>query len=310
MSDIQGNSEDPAHGTIEFIKVQIAYVENDLLPSIEALKLLRKECSKKIFTAKKLVLDFYEELQKSVETKLRDVSSDEFAVTIQASFVQKSSFSQSFFQFVNQHKKGPFRLETEGKNKLREMSEDVDWNDFESIYGCMELIVEAMTAQAEWSIENQVDLKKEFYDFLYELEYFEAKYELLLGGKRLDQLSPGEKGLLLLVFYLHLDKDKTPLIIDQPEDNLDNDSIFQVLAHCIRSAKKNRQVILVTHNPNLAVGADAEQILYVKLDKANNHTFKFASGAIETNMMNAKVIQVLEGSRPAFVQRRLKYQIQ
>jgi predicted ATPase len=309
MSDIQGNPKDPAHGTIEFIKAQIAYVENDLLPAIDTLKFTRKECSKNIFTAKKLVLDFYEELQKSVETKLSDVSSNEFAVTIQASFVQKSSFSQSFFQFVNQQKKGPFRLEIEGKNKLRELIEDVDWNDFESVYGCMEAILEAMSSQEEWSIENQVDQKKEFYDFLYELEYFEAKYELLLGGKRLDQLSPGEKGLLLLVFYLHLDKDRTPLVIDQPEDNLDNDSIFQVLAHCIRSAKKNRQVILVTHNPNLAVGADAEQILYVKLDKANHHTFKYESGAIETKSINAKVIQVLEGSRPAFVQRRLKYKI-
>jgi predicted ATPase len=309
MSDIRGNPEDPAHGTIEFIKARMAYVENDLLPAIDALKLERKDFSKKIFTAKKLVLDFYEDLQKSVETRLSDVSSDEFAVSIQASFVPKSSFIQSFLLFVNQQKKGPFRLEVEGKNKLREMAEDVNWNDFESIYSCMEAILDLMSSKDEWSIDNQVDRKKEFYDFVYELEYFEAKYELLLGGKRLDQLSPGEKGLLLLVFYLHLDKDKTPLVIDQPEDNLDNDSIFQVLAHCIRSAKKNRQVILVTHNPNLAVGADAEQILYVKLDKAKHNTFTYASGAIETEKMNAKVIQVLEGSRPAFIQRRLKYQI-
>lgn len=310
IAEIEGSSEDPAHGTIEFTKAQISYVKSDLFPAIEKIKRSRKECSEKIFTAKKIVLDFYEELQKSVETKLNDVSSEEFSVTIQASFVPKSSFSEGFFQFVNQQKKGPFRLEVEGRNKFRELSDDVDWNDFESVYGCMEAILEAMSSQDDWSIENQVDRKKEFYDFLFELGYFEAKYELLLGGKRLDQLSPGEKGLLLLVFYLHLDKDKTPLVIDQPEDNLDNDSIFQVLAHCIRSAKKNRQVILVTHNPNLAVGADAEQILYVKLDKANNHTFKYTSGAIETKRINAKVIKVLEGSRPAFVQRKLKYNIE
>ena len=307
--ELQGDSENPAHGSIAQIKAQIAYVEADLLPAIETLKISRKECARNIFKAKKLVLEFYEELQKSVETKLVDVSSDEFSVTIQASFVPKTSFSQEFFRFVNQQKKGPFRLDIEGKNKLREMTEDINWNNFESIYCGMESIISAMSSQDDWIIEKQVERKKEFYDFLFELDYFEAKYELLLGGKRLDQLSPGEKGLLLLVFYLHLDKDKTPLVIDQPEDNLDNDSIFQVLAHCIRSAKKNRQVILITHNPNLAVGADAEQILYVKLDKAENHTFEYSSGAIETKMINAKVVQVLEGSRPAFVQRRLKYQI-
>ena len=64
--------------------------------------------------------------------------------------------------------------------------------------------------------------------------------------------------MLLLIFYLQLDRKSTPLVIDQPEDNLDNDSIFKVLAPCIREAKKRRQVIMVTHNPNLAVGADAE----------------------------------------------------
>jgi len=150
---------------------------------------------------------------------------------------------------------------------------------------------------------------KEFYDFLFSLDYFEAKYELRLGGKNLNQLSPGEKGLLLLVFYLHLDRENIPLIIDQAEDNLDNDSIFKVLAKCIREAKKNRQVILVTHNPNLAVGADAEQIVYVKLEKHKNYRFSYESGAIEDPRTNENIVKVLEGSRPAFVQRRLKYHI-
>lgn len=103
--------------------------------------------------------------------------------------------------------------------------------------------------------------------------------------------------------------DSTPLIIDQPEDNLDNDSIFAVLARCIREAKKTRQVILVTHNPNLAVGADAEQIVYVRLDKVNGYHFSYESGAIEHPSTNGYIVKILEGSRPAFVQRRLKYQI-
>lgn len=108
---------------------------------------------------------------------------------------------------------------------------------------------------------------------------------------------------------MQLDKENTPLIIDQPEDNLDNDSIFSVLARCIREAKKTRQVILVTHNPNLAIGADAEEIIYVTLDKASNYKFTWESGAIENPRINDIVVKILEGSRPAFVQRRIKYQI-
>ena len=83
----------------------------------------------------------------------------------------------------------------------------------------------------------------------------------------MEQLSPGEKGALLLVFYLLIDTDDTPLVIDQPEDNLDNQSVFKVLTHFIRFAKTRRQIIIVTHNPNLAVGADAEQIIFVKIVK-------------------------------------------
>ena len=100
------------------------------------------------------------------------------------------------------------------------------------------------------------------------------------------------------------------MVIDQPEDNLDNDSIFAVLAKCIREAKKNRQVILVTHNPNLAVGADAEQIIYVKLEKALNYKFSYETGSIENPEINQRIVDVLEGSQPAFVKRRLKYEIQ
>jgi len=59
-------------------------------------------------------------------------------------------------------------------------------------------------------------------------------YELKLDGKPLEKLSPGEKGALLLVFYLMIDKEVTPLVIDQPEDNLDNKSVFEVLTHFIR----------------------------------------------------------------------------
>lgn len=53
------------------------------------------------------------------------------------------------------------------------------------------------------------------------------------------------------MFYLLVDKDDTPLIIDQREENLDNQTIFKILLACIKRAKRKRQVIMVTHNPNL-----------------------------------------------------------
>ena len=176
-----------------------------------------------------------------------------------------------------------FMVVTTLRKTLESLTNEVDWNGIESIHTFHKLIMEKLSTYAGElnSIKGQVSNVKEFYDYLFSLEYISAKYELRLAGKNLNELSPGEKGLLLLVFYLQLDKDNTPLVIDQPEDNLDNESIFAVLANCIRDAKKNRQVILVTHNPNLAVGADAEQVIFVKLEKSKNYRFSYETGAIE-----------------------------
>lgn len=65
-------------------------------------------------------------------------------------------------------------------------------------------------------------------------------------------------------------------------------------------------MILVTHNPNLAVGADAEQVLYVTLDKAAGYKFTYESGSIENPRINDAIVKILEGSKPAFVQRALR----
>ncbi len=120
-------------------------------------------------------------------------------------------------------------------------------------------------------------------------------------------LAPGKRGGLLLVFYLMLDRRDIPLIIDQPEDNLDNKSVYEILVKFLLKAKKRHQIIIVTHNPNLAVVADAEQIIHVGIDKKNGNDFDFVSGSIENPVTNALVLDILEGTRPAFDNRRLKY---
>jgi hypothetical protein len=301
-----GEDENAKSGTIKDIENRIRYIENDLTAKLNEKYTQSDKILRSIFEAKKKVRAFYEALKSSVEERLATVRSGEFDVTIDASFVPLHEFSELFFDLVNQTAKGPFRGSAEGGAALEIQVSDTDWNDVDSVLAFAKGIISAIRTE---DINKQVKDIKRLYDLLFSFEYFDARYELRLGGKNLNQLSPGEKGLLLLVFYLHLDKEKTPLIIDQPEDNLDNDSIFSVLATCIRQAKKTRQVILVTHNPNLAVGADAEQILYVSLDKAADYKFSYESGSIENPIINDVIVKILEGSKPAFVQRRLKYQI-
>lgn len=303
---VMGDDDSPKPGSIKDIKQRILYIEEELNNFLQEKYIARDDICRQIYQAKERVRSFYKSLKSSVEVLLDTVSDDEFKVTIDASFVPKYDFSSDFFELVNQNSKGPFRGSSEGRTELNERFTDVDWNSVESVLSFSKMIINDINKE---DITKQVKDTKKLYDLLFSFEYYHARYELRLDGKNLNQLSPGEKGLLLLVFYLHLDKEKTPLIIDQPEDNLDNDSIFSVLAKCIREAKKSRQVILVTHNPNLAVGADAEQILYVSLDKANGYKFSYESGSIENPRINDVIVKILEGSKPAFVQRRLKYQI-
>lgn len=310
-AEIIGSDSKLVPGTIKYLESKVSYIENDLSKRILAAYAKRKDVSRKIYISKEQILNFYTELKSSVEAKLNSVSSNDFSIDINASFVLDRSFVQTFLNLINKRRTGSFYGIENAQNLVKRLLDDTDWNDFDSIYNFIKEVLNRIKYYNNQPnpIKEQVTNIKEFYDLLFSLEYFSPQYELRLGGKSLNELSPGEKGLLLLVFYLQLDKKNTPLIIDQPEDNLDNESIFTVLANCIRKAKENRQVILVTHNPNLAIGADAEQVVYVQLQKSNNYKFTYETGAIENPRINTKILNVLEGTQPAFVKRRLKYNI-
>jgi hypothetical protein len=143
------------------------------------------------------------------------------------------------------------------------------------------------------------------YDFLWSFGYLIPEYSLKLDGKDLFQLSPGERGALLLVFYLLVDKSDLPIIVDQPEENLDNQTVYYLPGD--PPVKKRRQIIMVTHNPNIAVVCDAEQIIHSSIDRADGSRITYTSGAIEDPMINKHVLDVLEGTRPAFDNRDAKY---
>ena len=147
----------------------------------------------------------------------------------------------------------------------------------------------------------------EVYDFIFGLDYLEPRYTLMFQDAQIGQLSPGQRGALLLIFYLLVDKGNTPIILDQPEENLDNETIVSLLVPVLTEAKQKRQIIMVTHNPNLAVVCDAEQIIHCEFDRTNGHNITYTPGAIECSIINNKVVDVLEGTMPAFDNRRMKY---
>ncbi len=147
----------------------------------------------------------------------------------------------------------------------------------------------------------------EVYDLIYSFEYLEPKYTLLFQDTPIEQLSPGQRGALLLIFYLLVDKKRNPIILDQPEENLDNETIVSLLVPVLNAAKENRQIIMVTHNPNLAVVCDAEQIIFAEFDRKAMCSITYLAGSIENPVLNEAVVNVLEGTKPAFDNRGNKY---
>lgn len=309
--DLIGSEVDPKPETLNWLNNRLKYVNETLSATLDERIAQRKEIVGRIYESKSEFLKFYRDLKISVEERLQAVRTEGFDIAIEASFIVDRDFRREFLNRIDQRKRGPYKNTQDAEQELSQKIRETNWDDLESVFAFCEHIIERMKRPNgdELLVSDQAHDVKEFYDFLFSLDYLSSRYELRLGGKNLNELSPGEKGLLLLIFYLQLDRKNTPLIIDQPEDNLDNESIFSVLANCIRDAKKHRQVVLVTHNPNLAVGADAEQIVYVKLEKPENYKFSYETGAIENPKLNRRIVDVLEGSQPAFVKRRLKYGI-
>ena len=157
------------------------------------------------------------------------------------------------------------------------------------------------------SLLRKERVSSEVYNLLYGLEFMEPRYSLLFQDTGIEQLSPGQRGALLLIFYLLVDKGRMPIILDQPEENLDNETVVSLLVPVLAEAKKKRQIIMVTHNPNLAVVCDAEQVIYSSFDRRNGSKITYISGSIEHSPVNQQVVTVLEGTKPAFDNRRIKY---
>ena len=161
-------------------------------------------------------------------------------------------------------------------------------------------------------------------NWLFDPTNFEIVSSLKFDDTDLYVLSPGQKGIILLMLFLEIDKaDYRPLIIDQPEENLDNLSVYKDLINYFRDRKQYRQIIMVTHNPNLVVNTDAEQVTVANYDGKRTPRLEYNSGSLEdqakqipntpVNELEDGIIEqvcnILEGGERAFEKRKKKYQI-
>lgn len=168
--------------------------------------------------------------------------------------------------------------------------------------------------------KNQNDLIKE----VLSQNWYTIDYTLQYEDDNFEQMSQGKKAFVILTLILEFSKDKKPVIIDQPEDSLDNRAIYKELTSYLKQKKKERQIILVTHNPNIVVGADAENVIVANQNSDDSPNiggiqFDYNNGSLENTFtkyeeytlkkqgIREHVVEILEGGKEAFEKREKKY---
>ncbi len=152
-----------------------------------------------------------------------------------------------------------------------------------------------------------------FAQWLYGTDHISIRYEISYDETDIRKLSPGTRGIVLLLLYLALDEnDDRPLIIDQPEENLDPKSVNDELVPLFIAAKSKRQVIIVTHNANLVINTDADQII---IAEAGPHQadglppITYRAGGLENASIRKSVRDILEGGESAFQERARRLRV-
>ena len=149
--------------------------------------------------------------------------------------------------------------------------------------------------------------------WLYGTDHIQIAYGIQYDGTDVERLSPGTRGIVLLLLYLAIDTDDDrPLIIDQPEENLDPRSIFVELVERFRSAKQRRQIIIVTHNANLIVNTDADQVIVASCGPhrpGQLPEIRYQSGGLEDLAIRESVCNILEGGEDAFKERAKRLRV-
>ncbi len=166
--------------------------------------------------------------------------------------------------------------------------------------------------------------------------FYYLAYDIKYDGDEFKKMSDGKKAFVVLKLLLDFSEKNCPILIDQPEDDLDNRSIYNDLVKYLRNKKQMRQIILATHNPNIVVGADSELVICANqngIKNANRESIKFqyVSGSLEHSFrkeakdseqendlvkiileeqgIREHVCEILEGGEIAFNLRDNKYSL-
>ena len=151
------------------------------------------------------------------------------------------------------------------------------------------------------------EFKTQFFSDLYNLLTFEVenKFTIKFDNRLLSEHSLGQRASALILFLL-AQKENDILIIDQPEDDLDNQTIYKDVICEIKKLKGEMQFIFATHNANIPVLGDSEMLIACQY--VDGKEIQLETGSIDCPIIQGKIIQIMEGGKDAFTQRKKIYE--
>lgn len=323
LEKIRGYQEQIQHATLRYGEIE-KRIEQAKLGTIQRSELTATYISHLL--GKKEIIDstFVSLTEKPYLTLAQQALINEILTDI--SIYGKPHFDVSLFYsgILERINKGKFRSsgELSAKEKLQDILGVHTIDDFSALISGQEMIVLPDNPDKKISIEEFL-WKKEYFNsqgpfallaFLFSPDhisrYLTVRAEFEYKGKTVEKLSAGQRGTFYVCLKLATDAFGSPFVFDQPEDDLDNDFIMHNLVPLFRKIKLYRQVIIVTHNANLVVNCDAEQVI---IASNTDEVISYRGGALEygdhekTNSMRKAICDVLEGGRQAFEAREQKY---
>ena len=289
-------------------------IQKDKLADILVITKEVDKLKEQIEAFKTSIKDSHREFLNKIEAFREDLSVSRDKLEIKASAkLNKRKYKDLLYNSINQ--------QSQQGQTIVGVNLDTNENYFSSVNQIFEKLLEKnITLKGQYS-HNSLCQK------LMASNFFEISYDIVYDDI-FNQMSEGKKAFVVLLLLLDFSSKDCPILIDQPEDDLDNRAIYKDLVAYLIKKKKERQIILVTHNPNIVVGSDSELIIVANQNgndspNKNGIKFQYVSGSLENTKEKDKsigitldsqgikqhVCEILEGGNEAFKQRERKYAI-
>ena len=316
----QGNNEQ------QYIKCKQYYDNNKELNSIqtrlreeqkklhefEEQETICNKCKQEIDNLVKKIVDQYIQFQTNTNAVCRELSIKRNDLTIAAHTI---FLRDDLYDFLKER----FIIRsTEQQNYIEKLA-----NEYAEQGTIEDYIRKALNSEIVYKSTHHA---QEVMTALLSQNWYKYQFDVIYQDDKFTEMSQGKQAFVVLKLLLDFSKKQCPILIDQPEDSLDNRAIYKDLVEYIRNKKKERQIILVTHNPNVVVSADAENVIVANQNGNNSPNqngvkFHYINGSLENSKdknacvesilesqgIREHVCEILEGGKEAFEKREKKY---